>query len=76
MKPPIDDIHKKAYFAVYYDKNGDAVHVEGPNGEVEGVFMADSPVNNLKRIDVTLVGHKPGHSPCCVIINNKEYCWC
>ncbi len=67
----------ETYFAIYFNKKGDPIKVEGPDGkEVEGIPLADTPVNNINRIDSVLIGHKPGHSPCCAIILGKEYCWC
>ncbi len=66
----------ETYFSVHFNKKGEVVQVDGPSGPVAGEPMEDSPANGINRIDSVLVGHKPGHSPCCVIINNIRYCWC
>ena len=64
------------YFSVHFDKKGEVIQVEGPDGVVDAESMDESPINSVNKLDAVLVGHKPGHSPCCVICGNHLYCWC
>lgn len=71
MKP--DEMH----FAIYFNKKGEPIKVEGPDGkEVEGTLLENCPVSDINKLESVLIGHKKGHSPCCVILLGKKYCWC
>ena len=70
----------KTYFTIYYDKKGDIIEVEPPEGKTVQEFHEDkifeSGINGVNKLDTTLVLSKKGNTPCCVKCGRTYYCWC
>jgi hypothetical protein len=55
----------------------DAIVDVSVSGEkVKEYPMTGECVPVAHKVDSVLVFYKPNKSPCCIIINNREYCWC
>ena len=71
---------KDAYFAVYYDKNGDVIDVEPPEGrdvnKLDEDEVFEKGLDNVNGLSVTLVVSKLGNTPCCIKCGRTYYCWC
>jgi hypothetical protein len=68
---------RDTYFAVYYDKKGDVIGVERPDGKpVDRIPLEKKPLENVNGLTCTVVIHKPGNTPCCIVHGGWEWCWC
>ena len=69
-----------AYFVVYYDKKGDILKVEPPEGKIVQEFNEDdifkNGMNGINKLDTNLVLSKKGNTPCCIKCGRTYYCWC
>jgi hypothetical protein len=68
---------ENTHFAVYYNKEVEVIKVEGPDGNpVPRVELSKNPLQNVDGLTCTLVIHKPGQTPCCIVHGGWEWCWC
>lgn len=62
---------------IIIDNKSDSILGVKVNDEVrEGKALAPPALAELYKLDNVIIGYKKDESPCCIIINNMEYCWC
>lgn len=66
----------KTYEIILTVKKDKIIKVDVPGEKVTEYPMTGDCVLGANKVDSVLVFYKPNKSPCCIIINNREYCWC
>ena len=59
------------------DNQADQILAVKVDGNVRnGKALTPPTLADIYKIDNVMIGYKKDGSPCCIIINNMEYCWC
>jgi len=62
---------------IVIDNKSDEIIAVKVNGDLkQGKDLSHGTLAETYKITPVLICHEKDESPCCIIINNKEYCWC
>ncbi len=75
-----EELKDKVYFKVLYNKEGEIIGVEPPEGR-EVVILNEcdlykNPLKEVNEIKTNVIISKPGNTPCCIKAGRWLWCWC